>query len=54
MMRNVFAAAVVAVLGSAVVAADLKSGPPTGAKVPGAFHPLNINGPDAGDRKSVV
>ena len=48
MIRNLFAAAVVAVLGSAVVAAELKSGPQTGDKVPGPFHPLNINGDEAG------
>lgn len=48
MIRNLFAAAVVAVLGSAVVGADLKSGPQTGDKVPGAFHPYNVNGEDAG------
>ena len=50
MMRNLFAAAVAAVLCGAVVAADLnpKSGPPTGDKVPGAFHPYNVTGEDAG------
>lgn len=48
MIRNVLAAAVVAVLGSAVVAAELKSGPQVGAKIPGAFHPYNVNGEDAG------
>lgn len=48
MVRNVLAAAVVAVLGGAVVAADLKSGPQAGAKVPGAFHPYNVTGEDAG------
>ena len=48
MIRNVMAAAVVVVLGSAVVAAELKSGPQVGAKVPGAFHPYNVNGEDAG------
>ncbi|MBP3959364.1 hypothetical protein J8F10_29310 [Gemmata sp. G18] len=48
MIRNVLAAAVVAVLGGAVVAADLKSGPQVGAKVPGAFAPYNVTGEDAG------
>src|SRR4051812_740177 len=48
MIRNLFAAAVVAVLGGAVLAADLKSGPEVGAKVPGAFHPYNVNGEEAG------
>lgn len=50
MLRNLFAAAVVAVLGGAVVAADLKSGPQAGEKVPGPFHPLNINGESAGKK----
>jgi hypothetical protein len=48
MVRNLLAAAVVAVLGGAVVGADLKSGPQTGDKVPGAFHPYNVTGEDAG------
>ena len=48
MIRNLFAAAVVAVLGGAITAADLKSGPQTGDKVPGAFHPYNVTGEDAG------
>ncbi|QJW97312.1 hypothetical protein [Frigoriglobus tundricola] len=48
MVRTLLAAAVVAVLGSALVAADLKSGPPPGDKVPGAFHPYNVTGEDAG------
>jgi hypothetical protein len=29
--------------------ADLKSGPQVGARLPGPFEPLNLNGPDAGD-----
>lgn len=48
MIRNLLAAAVVAALGGFVVAADLKSGPQTGDKVPGAFHPYNVTGEDAG------
>jgi hypothetical protein len=48
MVRTLLAAVVVAVLGGAVVAADLKSGPQTGDKVPGAFHPYNVTGEDAG------
>ena len=48
MIRNLFAAAVAAALAGAVVAADLKSGPQTGDKVPGAFHPYNVTGEDAG------
>jgi hypothetical protein len=48
MIRNLLAAAVVATLGGFVAAADLRSGPQTGDKVPGAFHPYNVNGEDAG------
>jgi hypothetical protein len=48
MVRNVLAVAVVAALGGAVVGADLKSGPQAGEKVPGAFHPYNVTGEDAG------
>jgi hypothetical protein len=48
MLRNILAAAVVAILGGVVVAADLKSGPQAGDKVPGAFHPYNVNGENAG------
>ncbi len=35
---------------NAVVAADPKSGPQVGEKVPGAFRCLNVNGPDAGQK----
>jgi hypothetical protein len=49
-MRNLLAVAAVAVLGGAVVAAELKSGPQAGQKVPGPFHPLNINGESAGKK----
>ena len=47
MIRQLLVAAAV-VLGGAVVAADLKSGPQTGDKVPGSFHPYNVTGEDAG------
>jgi hypothetical protein len=50
MIRNLLAAAVVVTLGGAVFAADLKSGPQAGEKVPGPFHPLNINGEEAGKK----
>ena len=48
MIRNLLAAAVVAALGGVVVAAELKSGPQMGDKVPGPFHPYNVTGEDAG------
>lgn len=36
--------------GLAVAAESLKSGPQVGEDVPGPFHPLNINGEDAGKK----
>jgi hypothetical protein len=50
MIRKLLAAAVVVALGSVVFAADFKSGPQAGEKVPGPFHPLNINGEYAGKK----
>lgn len=53
MVRNLFAAALVAVLGGAVVAADLKSGPQAGDKI-GSFHPYNVTGDSAGRPNCLV
>ena len=50
MIRKLFAVAVVAAFGSLAVAAEIKSGPQSGEKVPGPFHPLNINGKSAGEK----
>lgn len=50
MVRKLMAAAVVVALGGVAFAADLKSGPQAGEKVPGPFHPLNVNGEDAGKK----
>jgi hypothetical protein len=36
--------------GTAWAAENLKSGPQTGQAVPGPFHPLNINGDNAGEK----
>ncbi len=47
LVASVTALALVAGL---AVAADLKSGPQEGTKVPGPFHPLNINGENAGKK----
>ena len=49
MIRKLFAAAVILVGGFAV-AAEIKSGPQAGEKVPGPFDPLNINGESAGKK----
>src|SRR5581483_2139967 len=35
--------------GTSAQAGEFVSGPQVGSKIPGAFEPLNINGPDAGD-----
>ena len=50
MIRKFLVAAVVVGLGSVAFAADLKSGPQAGDKIPGPFHPLNVNGEDAGKK----
>jgi hypothetical protein len=51
MVRHTIAGvAAVALVAGFAVAAELKSGPQTGEKVPGPFHPLNINGEDAGKK----
>ena len=38
---------------TAAFAADLKSGPQPGAKI-SAFHPLNVTGDDAGNKRCLV
>ena len=50
MVRKLLLAALVAVTGSFAIAAELKSGPQSGEKLPGPFHPLNVNGSDAGQK----
>jgi hypothetical protein len=50
MTRNLLAAAAVVALGGVVFAAEIKSGPQTGEKLPGPFHPLNVTGEDAGKK----
>src|SRR5712692_2939849 len=37
-------------IGLALAAENIKSGPQVGDEVPGPFHPLNINGPKAGEK----
>jgi hypothetical protein len=36
--------------GSMMAAASLKSGPQPGDMIPGPFHPLNVTGPNAGEK----
>jgi hypothetical protein len=50
MLRKLFTVAVVAAFGSLAVAAEIKSGPQSGEKLPGPFHPLNVNGESAGEK----
>jgi hypothetical protein len=50
MVRKLLLAALVAFTGSLAIAAELKSGPQSGEKLPGPFHPLNINGESAGQK----
>jgi hypothetical protein len=49
MIRSILAAMVM-ILGGVALAADLKSGPQAGESIPGPFHPLNVNGEDAGKK----
>jgi hypothetical protein len=46
--------AVALLVGSVLAADSLKSGPPVGQKIPGPFHPLNINGSAAGTKACQV
>src|SRR5947209_20012302 len=50
MMIRSAAVALVLFVGSAFGAEPVKSGPQVGEKVPGPFHPLNINGEMAGKK----
>ena len=50
MLRKLFAASLVAVLGGFAAAAEIKSGPQAGEKLAGPFHPLNVNGESAGKK----
>ena len=43
-----------AVLASSALADGLKSGPQTGDKLPGPFHPLNVTGPFEGKKTCLV
>jgi hypothetical protein len=53
MKKYAFAAALLGLIATfcGVVAAEkIKSGPQVGTEVPGPFHPLNVTGPDAGQK----
>ncbi|CAN5379603.1 hypothetical protein BH11PLA2_BH11PLA2_44920 [soil metagenome] len=49
-MRKLFATVAVMAVAGFAVAAELKSGPQAGDKLPGPFHPLNANGENAGKK----
>jgi hypothetical protein len=51
MIRKLFALAAVVACTSFVLAAEIKSGPQSGEKVPGPFTPLNVNGEFAGKKQ---
>ena len=46
--------ALVLAFGCTLAADALKSGPQTGERLPGPFHPLNINGEAAGQKQCLV
>jgi hypothetical protein len=48
--HRLLSALAVALLGSTVLAGDVKSGPQVDEKLAGPFHPLNINGEKAGQK----
>ena len=56
-MKRYFAVgafALAALVTSSVADDALKSGPPTGKNIPGAFHPLNVTGSAAGKKNCLV
>jgi hypothetical protein len=46
--------AVALLVGVAIAADALESGPKVGDKIPGAFNPLNVTGEDAGEKRCLV
>lgn len=48
--RALVASLTAALLAGGLMAAEIKSGPQVGEKVPGPFHPLNVNGAAAGKK----
>src|SRR5438105_7801256 len=51
MVRKCFVFFVLVLFTGSLLAADLKSGPQAGEKAPGPFHPLHVNGEDAGRKE---
>ena len=52
--KFLLAAPLVALVAGFAVAAEIKSGPQPGEKIPGPFSPLNVNGDDAGEKRCLV
>ncbi len=50
MIRKLMTVGLVSLVGGLAMAAELKSGPQAGDKLPGPFHPLNVNGEKAGQK----
>jgi len=46
--------AVALLVGVALAADALESGPKVGNKIPGPFNPLNVTGEDAGEKRCLV
>lgn len=49
-LNRLFCLSALVIASSVALAADIKSGPQVDEKVPGPFHPLNINGEEAGKK----
>jgi hypothetical protein len=55
MIRKLLAGVpVVALVAGFALAAEVKSGPQPGEKIPGPFTPLNVTGEGAGQKKCLV
>ena len=52
--KFLLAAPLVALVAGFAVAAEIKSGPQPGERIPGPFSPLNVNGDDAGEKRCLV
>jgi len=53
-MRSLTVTVALLALPIGAFAEGLKSGPQVGEKLPGAFHPLNLTGPEAGKKNCLV
>lgn len=51
MIRHLLTVGALAMVAGFAIAAELKSGPQSGERVPGPFHPFNVTGEDAGQKQ---